>query len=71
MAREGIPDSVRSIAWPILSKSDKVSPRETFEGQRQKWMRNLLSEKLRKVDLKQILMDIPRTFSSSDTSSNE
>ena len=69
MARKGIPDSVRSVAWPILSKSDKVKPRETYEGRRQKWMSSLLANKLHRDDLKQILKDIPRTLASSASAS--
>ena len=31
-ARKGIPDSMRGLAWPILSKSDDVVPVEYYEG---------------------------------------
>ena len=31
-ARKGIPDSMRGLAWPILSKSDDVIPVEHYEG---------------------------------------
>ena len=31
-ARKGIPDSMRGLAWPILSQSDDVVPVEHTEG---------------------------------------
>ena len=31
-ARKGIPDSMRGLAWPILSNSDDVVPVEHYEG---------------------------------------
>ena len=40
--RKGIPDSMRGLAWPILSKSDDVIPTEFYDGGSQVWMRSLL-----------------------------
>ena len=61
MVRIGIPNDVRGYAWEILSQSHKREPIELFVGRRQEWIRKILGQKLRSVDLNQILMDIPRT----------
>ena len=61
-ARKGIPDSMRGLAWPILSKSDEVIPTEHYDGGKQQWMRTLLSRKLNRADLQSIYKDISRTL---------
>ena len=61
MVRTGIPASERADAWVILSKSASIKPLELIKGQRQRWMVELLAQKLNDEDLNQICMDIPRT----------
>ena len=61
-ARKGIPDSMRGLAWPILSNSDDVVPVEHYDGGKQQWVRALLSRKLNRADLQSIYKDISRTL---------
>ena len=61
MVRTGIPASERADAWVVLSKSASIKPLELIKGQRQRWMGELLAQKLNDEDLNQICMDIPRT----------
>ena len=64
-ARKGIPDSMRGIAWPTLSKSEDVLPIEySQDGSRakQNWVRGLLCRKLNRSDLSSIYKDISRTL---------
>ena len=61
MVRTGIPASERADAWVVLSKSASIKPLELIKGQRQRWMVELLAQKLNDEDLNQICMDIPRT----------
>ena len=61
MVRSGIPASERADAWVVLSKSASIKPLELMKGQRQRWMVELLTQKLKDEELNQICMDIPRT----------
>ena len=49
--RKGIPDSMRGLAWPILSKSEDVIPAEFEASGNAAWMRSLLCRKLERQDL--------------------
>jgi len=51
MVRIGIPNDVRGYAWEVLSQAHRREPVEIFAGRRQEWIRKILGQKLRSVDL--------------------
>ena len=64
--RAGIPEDIRGDAWIILTNSHQLFPTESYEGRRNKWMkRELLSKKLTRMDLRNIVTDVPRTMGNN------
>ena len=60
--RKGIPDSIRGIAWNILTNSHLVVPDEYGTGGKQLWMKELLRNKLDQKELLSIFKDLSRSM---------
>ena len=59
--RKGIPDYLRGRAWPAISNSKAMVPRQ-FASDIKAWVKELLKEPLAKEVRAQIYKDISRTL---------